>query len=103
MQALDQGRHLGKGEIAHFVEPTIESRDQLFLIRMHRLQAMCRLSWVAAVVLRRMPLACGHFGEETLHLRGVGKELAIEVPGVPIDQDSTEVEHGDRGVWRACL
>ena len=98
MQPLNQGRHFRKSVLAHLVEPTVKSRDQLFLARVYCLKTMRRRSRVAAMILRRMPFARGYVGEEALHFRGVRKQLAIEVPGVPIDQDSAEIEYGNGGV-----
>lgn len=83
--------------LAHLIEPAVKSCNQLVFAGVHRLQAMRRLGRVASVILRRMPFACGHFGEEAFHLRWIGKQLAIEMPGIPIDQDSAEVEYGNGG------
>src|ERR1039457_4046373 len=41
----------------------------------------------------RMPRRRTYLGEEPFHLRLVRDQLAVEVPGVPIEQDATHVEH----------
>src|ERR1035437_2917352 len=41
----------------------------------------------------RMPRRRTDLGEEPFHLRLVRDQLAVEVPGVPIEQDAAHVEH----------
>jgi hypothetical protein len=54
---------------------------------------------IAAGILHLMPFAGGHLSQESLHFRGVGNQLAVEVAGVPVDQHAAEIEdrHGRPG------
>ena len=58
---------------------------------------------IAAMVLRLVPFAGGHFGQESLHLRGVRNELAVEVARVPVDQHAAEIEHRHGGAGRGLF
>src|SRR5664280_1871274 len=53
-----------------------------------------------ASVVRCVPCRRTHLAEEALHLRLVREQPAIEVPGVPIEQDATDVE--DHGLDRSA-
>ena len=52
-----------------------------------------RCSGRDAPVMGRMPRRRTDLGEEPFHLRLVRDQLAVEVPGVPIEQDAAHVEH----------
>jgi len=97
MQPFDQRHHLGKDDVVHFGEALIERGDQRLLARMQGLQTTRRFGTVAAVILHRVPFPRGHLGQESLHLGGVGDQLAVEVAGVPIDQHAAEIEDHDGG------
>ena len=97
MQPLDQCRHLGKGMVAHLVEPVIKGAYQLGPIGVQGLQAPGGFDRVASMILDGVPFVRRHFGKEALHLGRIGEQLAIEVAGVPIDQDAAEIE--DDGGW----
>jgi len=51
-----------------------------------------RRGWFAPV-MRIVPLRGADLSKEALHLVGAGAELSIEVPRVPIEQDTAQVEH----------
>ncbi len=103
VQTLDQIRHLRERVVEHLVEPAVEGFDQGLLARMVRRQAAGRFGWVAAPVLQAMPLRRGHRGEETLHFLRIRDQLAVEMAGVPVEQDAAHVEDRDRGCGSACF
>ena len=49
----------------------------------------------------RMPGGSAYLAEERLHPVGVGEDLAVEVPRVPVDEDAAYVE--DDGIDRSRL
>jgi hypothetical protein len=82
----------------HLVEAVTPRLDQVPLVRMTRHQRGDRLVEGTAGVLPRIPFAGAHLGQEALH-RGLvaGKQLAVEVPRIPVEQDAAQVEHHDAG------
>ena len=40
-----------------------------------------------------MPVRSADPGQEILHLAGIGNQLPVQVPGIPVDQDPAQVEH----------
>ncbi len=101
VQALHQFAHLREGVVEHLVEPTVEGFDQGLLAGMVAHQATRRSGRISAAVLYLVPLPGRHGGQETLHFRRVRDELAVEVPGVPIEQHAAHVENRDRGARSA--
>ena len=55
------------------------------------------------MVLQPVPFAGGHLGQESLHLRGIGNQLAVEVAGVPVDQHAAQVEDRDGGLGKGLF
>jgi hypothetical protein len=87
--------------IAHLVETGVEGLDQVLLPGVQGLQFPRRRGRIATVILRHMPFSGGHPREEALHFDGIGDQLAVEVPRVPIEQHTAHVEDHDRRAFRS--
>src|SRR5271155_2697521 len=80
----------------HLVEAVAIGVDQLGLVGMLGLQQSGAFGKAAAGVLAAVPFMCAHRRKKMLHPRLVaGKQLAVEVPRVPVDQNPAEVEYHD--------
>lgn len=100
VQALDEFGHRCEGVIAHLVEAAVEGGDQSLLAGMKRLKFASGLARVAAAILGAVPFSRGHLGQKFLHLGRLWNQLAVQMTGVPIDQDTTQIEDRDLGAMR---
>ena len=78
----------------HLVEARAIGIDQLSLVGMLGLQQAGAFGKGPAGILAAVPFVRADGGEEMLHRRLVaGEQLAVEVAGIPVDQNAAEIEH----------
>src|SRR6516164_1998377 len=88
-RAGDRPRH-------HLVEAGAVGVDQLGLVGMLELEQAGAFSKAAPGVLASVPFMGADIRQKMLHRRLVsGKQLAVEVPRVPIDQHAADIEDHD--------
>ena len=77
----------------HFIEPSIEGVNQLGFVRVLLLQQPSGVGDEATRILAAVPFLRADGRQEMLHRRFVTiEQLAVEIAGIPIDEDPAEVK-----------
>src|SRR5262249_20419542 len=83
----------GDGSGHHFIEAGAISVDHLGLVGMLEPEQTRAFGKAAPGILTTVPLMGADIGQKMLHRRLVaGKQLAVEMPKVPIDQHTADIE-----------